>query len=146
MSVSEHKARQLLAAISRAKRSQGELRDDLAGVMACYQSVLALRNWIDFDDMVGLAAQALDADPGLAALHRDRFRWIAVDEFQDVDAQQYRLLRLLAQAGANLCVIGDPDQAIYGFRGADAAFERFRQVIHRPDRAARPLIVPPAPS
>ena len=55
-------------------------------------------------------------------------RWISVDEFQDVDEQQYRLLTLLAPPDGNLCVIGDPDQAIYGFRGADAScFDRFRQ-------------------
>jgi DNA helicase-2/ATP-dependent DNA helicase PcrA len=70
----------------------------------------------------------LTADPGIALLCRDRFRWISVDEFQDVDEQQYRLLTLLAPPDGNLCVIGDPDQAIYGFRGADAScFERFRQ-------------------
>ncbi len=55
-------------------------------------------------------------------------RWISVDEFQDVDEQQYRLLTLLAPPESNLCAIGDPNQAIYGFRGADAScFERFRQ-------------------
>ena len=58
---------------------------------------------------------------------RSRFQWISVDEFQDVDEQQYRLLTLLAPSDGNLCVIGDPNQAIYGFRGADAScFDRFR--------------------
>ena len=86
------------------------------------------RNWIDFDDLIALAVAALTADAALAARYRDRFRWISVDEFQDVDEQQYRLLTLLAPPDGNLCVIGDPDQAIYGFRGADAScFERFRQ-------------------
>src|SRR6185503_11407677 len=58
-----------------------------------------------------------------------RFRYVSVDEFQDVDDQQYRLLTLLAPPPkANLCVIGDPNQAIYGFRGADAGcFERLKQ-------------------
>ncbi len=50
---------------------------------------------------------------------RATYRWISVDEYQDVNLAQYRLLRLLSRDGANLCVIGDPDQAIYGFRGAD---------------------------
>src|SRR5207253_11315025 len=78
-------------------------------------------------DLVALAVRALTIDPARAALYRERFRWISVDEFQDVDEQQYRLLTLLAAADGNLCVIGDPDQAIYGFRGADAScFDRFR--------------------
>ena len=77
--------------------------------------------------------------PRIAALYRDRLRWISVDEFQDVDEQQYRLLTLLAPPDGNLCVIGDPNQAIYGFRGADAScFDRFRQDYPgRQDRAAR---------
>ena len=57
---------------------------------------------------------------------RERFAHVSVDEFQDVDEAQYRLIRLIAPPGGNLCVIGDPDQAIYGFRGADASlFQRF---------------------
>jgi DNA helicase-2/ATP-dependent DNA helicase PcrA len=96
--------------------------------MAAYGRALALRDWIDFDDLIALSVRALTADPGLAALYRERFRWISVDEFQDVDEQQYRLLTLLAPADGNICVIGDPNQAIYGFRGADAScFDRFRQ-------------------
>jgi uncharacterized protein (TIGR00375 family) len=124
---SESKARALLAAISIAKRTGVAPMDDVAAALRAYQEALALRNWIDFDDLIGLTLQAL-ADPGLAAHYRDRFGWISVDEFQDVDAQQYRLLTLLAPPPeANLCVIGDPDQAIYGFRGADSeCFTRFR--------------------
>ena len=96
--------------------------------LAAYGAALAARNWIDFDDLVALPVRALAADAALAARYRDRFRWISVDEFQDVDEQQYRLLTLLAPADGNLCVIGDPNQAIYGFRGADAScFERFKR-------------------
>jgi DNA helicase II / ATP-dependent DNA helicase PcrA len=95
---------------------------------AAYGRALATRNWIDFDDLVALSVRALTADPSLAARYRSRWRWISVDEFQDVDEQQYRLLTLLAPPESNLCAIGDPNQAIYGFRGADAScFERFRQ-------------------
>ena len=66
--------------------------------------------------------------PRIAASRRDRYRWISVDEFQDVDEQQYRLLTLLAPPDGNSVPIGDPNQAIYGFRGADAScFDRFRQ-------------------
>ncbi|HEY9347357.1 MAG TPA: ATP-dependent helicase, partial [Inquilinus sp.] len=77
---------------------------------------------------VGKAIAALEGDTGLVALCRDRFRHVSVDEFQDVDDSQVRLLSLLAPSGGNLCVIGDPDQAIYGFRGADAScFDRFHR-------------------
>jgi DNA helicase-2/ATP-dependent DNA helicase PcrA len=125
--VGERKAQGLLLSISRAKRRGETAGEETRAALAAYGEAMALRNWIDFDDFVGLALRALTAEPGLAAHYRDRFRWISVDEFQDVDAQQYALLRLLAPPAANLCVIGDPDQAIYGFRGADTdCFARFR--------------------
>ena len=127
LGVSERKAETLLRAISRAKRRQRAADDEIEKAIATYTDALALKNWIDFDDLIGLAVQALESDPGVAAHYRDRFRFVSVDEFQDVDESQYRLLALLAPPGANLCVIGDPDQAIYGFRGADAScFDRFR--------------------
>jgi len=129
LQISARKAATLLRAISKAKRTQQPLSDEGGQSICAYQQMLAFRNWIDFDDLIGLTLQALSADPGLAAHYRDLYRWISVDEFQDVDEQQYRLLTLLAPpTAANLCAIGDPNQAIYGFRGADAnCFERFKQ-------------------
>jgi uncharacterized protein (TIGR00375 family) len=128
LALSEPKAERLVRAISKEKRTQSWAGTEVGEAMAAYGRALALRNWIDFDDLVALAVRALVADAGIAARCRSRFRWISVDEFQDVDEQQYRLLTLLAPADGNLCVIGDPDQAIYGFRGADAScFDRFRQ-------------------
>jgi DNA helicase II / ATP-dependent DNA helicase PcrA len=119
------KAETLLRAISRDKR-RGTIGD--AEAFAAYQRVLAQHGLVDFDDLVGRTVAMLDVTPALASALRVRFRFISVDEFQDVDAQQYRLLRLIAPAEGNLCVIGDPDQAIYGFRGADAAaFDHFRR-------------------
>jgi len=127
LGVTETKAERCLKAISKEKRTQSWAGADAAEATAAYGRALAERNWIDFDDLVALAVRALTTDPALAAHYRDRFRWISVDEFQDVDEQQYRLLTLLAAADGNLCVVGDPDQAIYGFRGADAScFDRFR--------------------
>jgi DNA helicase-2/ATP-dependent DNA helicase PcrA len=100
---------------------------ETAQAVEAYSRALMSRNWIDFDDLVGVALGALAERPDLAAHYREQFRFISIDEFQDIDDQQYRLITLLAPPGANLCVIGDPDQAIYGFRGADAScFERFR--------------------
>jgi DNA helicase-2/ATP-dependent DNA helicase PcrA len=67
-------------------------------------------------------------DPDLVAEYRARWPWVFVDEYQDVDATQYELLRLLVAPDGNLCAIGDPDQAIYSFRGADVGyFLRFAQ-------------------
>jgi superfamily I DNA/RNA helicase len=77
---------------------------------------------VDLDDLLVLPVTLLAGDPALAARYRERFGFVAVDEYQDVDGLQYRLLRLLTTPEANLCVIGDPDQAIYGFRGADVGF------------------------
>ncbi|MBX6323226.1 MAG: UvrD-helicase domain-containing protein, partial [Rhodospirillaceae bacterium] len=127
LGLTPERARRTLAGLARAKRTQRPLVGPLAEQAAAYRRLMEERNWIDLDDLVGLAIQALESDPGLTALWHDRFRWISVDEVQDIDEQQYRLIRLLAPPPtANLCVIGDPDQAIYGFRGADAAcFQRF---------------------
>src|SRR5215471_2327721 len=122
------KAERLLRAISREKRTQSWAGAGVGEATAAYSRALATRNWIDFDDLVALSVRVLTADPNLVARYRSRWRWISVDEFQDVDEQQYRLLTLLTPPESNLCAIGDPNQAIYGFRGADAScFERFHQ-------------------
>jgi uncharacterized protein (TIGR00375 family) len=126
LDVPERKAERLLRAISKAKRAQTAPSAEIAAAMAAYRGALAMRDAVDFDDLVRLAVEALAREPKLAARYRDRFRFVSIDEFQDVDEQQYRLMSLLAPPTANLCVIGDPNQAIYGFRGADAAcFARF---------------------
>jgi ATP-dependent DNA helicase UvrD/PcrA len=85
-------------------------------------AALRARDLVDFDGLIGLAAGLLRDDPGLAARMRERWPRISVDEYQDIDAAQYELLALLAGDGTGLTVIGDPDQAIYGFRGADVGF------------------------
>ena len=127
LEVSETRARGLLNAISRAKRGGAAESDTTALALRVYTRELERRDWLDFDDLVLRALEMLEADPDLAARCRARFRWISVDEFQDVDERQYALLRLLAGPGGNLYAIGDANQAIYGFRGADAfAMARFR--------------------
>jgi uncharacterized protein (TIGR00375 family) len=126
--VPPRRAETLLKAISKVKRTQAAPSGEVADAFAVYRDALAARNWVDFDDLVGLAVKLLAGAPDLAARYRERFQFISVDEFQDIDDQQYRLLALLAPPNSNVCVIGDPDQAIYGFRGADAAcFGRFKQ-------------------
>ena len=84
--------------------------------------MLAERGLVDLAGLVELPAALLAGQPALAAGLRERWPRLSVDEYQDIDATQYALLRLLAGDGAGLTVIGDPDQAIYGFRGADVEF------------------------
>jgi DNA helicase-2/ATP-dependent DNA helicase PcrA len=104
-------ARQLLAAAAADPERRAEFGRALAG-----------RDLVDFDGLVELPAALLGGEPALAEALRERWPLISVDEYQDIDASQYALLRLLSGDGAGLTVIGDPDQAIYGFRGADVGF------------------------
>jgi len=83
---------------------------------------LIARDLIDFDGLVEMSAALLRDNPDIAAGLRNRWPLISVDEYQDIDAVQYDLLRGLSGDGAGLVAIGDPDQAIYGFRGADVGF------------------------
>ena len=92
---------------------------DLPAIRGRYDAALAEAGALDFDDLIYRTVRLLEAHPAVLETLQRRFRWISVDEYQDVNAAQHRLLRLLVAGGANLCVIGDPDQAIYGFRGAD---------------------------
>jgi DNA helicase II / ATP-dependent DNA helicase PcrA len=75
-----------------------------------------------FDALLTLPVAALADDPAVAAGYRARWTDVFVDEYQDVDEQQYRLLRLLTSPDSRVCAIGDPDQAIYGFRGGDVGY------------------------
>ena len=83
---------------------------------------LTARGLVDFDGLIELAVALLSAHPDAAGGLRRRWPMISIDEYQDIDAAQYELLRLLAGDGAGLTAIGDPDQAIYGFRGGDVGF------------------------
>jgi len=130
LEISERLAQRRLADLSRCKRTGDRPApgSELATACSGYAALLAERGWVDFDDLVCRAVDLLEANTDLADHYRDRFRWIAIDEYQDIDAQQYRLVRLLAPPDGNLCAIGDPDQAIYSFRGADVGFFlRFQQ-------------------
>ncbi len=128
LDVSETQARRLLATISHAKRTQTTPEAaKLAHACETYQCELALRNLVDYDDLVSLAADVLETQPDLQASHRQRYPWVFIDEYQDVDEQQVRLIKQLAPADGNVCAIGDANQAVYGFRGADVRFfERFQ--------------------
>ncbi|MFC0100660.1 UvrD-helicase domain-containing protein [Micromonospora marina] len=93
-----------------------------------YAALLRKRDLVDLDELLTLPVALLRGDRKLVREYRERWKWIFVDEYQDVDAVQYELLRLLSPPDGNLCAIGDPDQAIYSFRGADVGyFLRFSQ-------------------
>jgi DNA helicase II / ATP-dependent DNA helicase PcrA len=87
-----------------------------------YDAALRERGLVDTDDLVTLPVALLAADDALAAGYRSRWTDVFVDEYQDIDEAQYRLLRLLTAPGSRVCAIGDPDQAIYGFRGGDVGY------------------------
>ena len=100
----------------------------LARVYPLYQEKLQRLNAVDFDDLIGLTIRLLSSQPALLAHYHERFSYILIDEYQDTNAAQYRLIRLLTSPARNLCVVGDDDQSIYAFRGADVGnileFER----------------------
>jgi len=96
---------------------------ELSAVYKHYETLLKEYNCFDLDDLIYLPVKILDLYPRVRDYYRDKYRWIMVDEYQDINHAQYRLLmNLMSAERANLCVIGDPDQAIYGFRGADVTF------------------------
>lgn len=84
-----------------------------------YQKELKAYNAVDFDDLLVLAVQLLENNPDLLEHYQQYYRYQMVDEYQDTNPVQYRLLWQLAGGHGNLCVVGDDDQSIYGFRGAD---------------------------
>ena len=122
--VTSSRAERLLEKIGRYRRGERGEEDDGEGRERAnaYEEALARNRFLDFDDLLLKPLALLRERPDLCAFYRERFRWISIDEYQDVDPLQYALVRLLAPPGANLCAIGDPDQSIYGFRGADVGF------------------------
>jgi DNA helicase II / ATP-dependent DNA helicase PcrA len=112
-----------------------------------FASLMAARGAIDFDDLVVLAVDALSADTPLRARWQARFSHLCVDEFQDVDAAQLRLVQLLAEPEQNLFVVGDDDQTIYAWRLADVRrildFERHYPTARRVHLATNYRCPPP---
>ena len=84
-----------------------------------YQELLKGFNAIDFDDIIMLSVGLLQSNPAILTHWQERFRYIMVDEYQDTNASQYLMISLLSRKYGNLCVVGDDDQSIYGWRGAE---------------------------
>ena len=90
-----------------------------AGVYREYQEILQKSNALDFDDIIVKTVELFKSCPEVLASYQERFRYIMVDEYQDTNLAQFELIRLLADKYRNLCVVGDDDQSIYRFRGAN---------------------------
>ncbi|MCL2676556.1 MAG: DNA helicase PcrA, partial [Streptococcaceae bacterium] len=84
-----------------------------------YQSELRKSEAMDFDDLIMLTIKLFDKSPDVLAYYQGKFQYIHVDEYQDTNHAQYQLVKLLASRFKNICVVGDADQSIYGWRGAD---------------------------
>lgn len=93
----------------------------LADIYERYQKLLELQNMVDFDDMLLLTVKIFEEHPDVLNRYRDTYRYLLVDEYQDTNAAQFRLIQLLAGKNKNLCVVGDDDQSIYAWRGADVS-------------------------
>lgn len=126
-----YKERMLLSAVSKAKDeliSPEQMRLDaggdwnqqkIAGVYAEYQAQLRKNNALDFDDLIMKTVELFRNCPDVLDYYQERFRYIMVDEYQDTNTAQFQLISLLAAKYRNLCVVGDDDQSIYRFRGAN---------------------------
>ena len=128
-----HKEKALLAAISHAKdelisaqefslqaASAGDYaKRKQAEIYREYQDALHRNNALDFDDLIMKTVELLKTDPEVLDYYQERFRYIMVDEYQDTNTAQFELIRILAGKYKNLCVVGDDDQSIYKFRGAN---------------------------
>jgi len=109
-------------AVTAAGRATPRPAPEVATVYREYEREKRKRGLVDFDDLITGCADVLERDAEFAAAQRWRFRHLFVDEFQDASAAQFRLLRAWLGDRSDLCVVGDPDQAIYGFAGADASY------------------------
>ncbi|MGN0159028.1 MAG: DNA helicase PcrA [Brotaphodocola sp.] len=127
----QFRERSLLAAISNAKNeligpvefkvnAQGDWREKkVADVYQQYQEELKKNNALDFDDLIFKTVDLLRDDKDVREYYQERFQYIMVDEYQDTNTAQFQLISLLAGKYKNLCVVGDDDQSIYKFRGAN---------------------------
>lgn len=84
-----------------------------------YQEMLELQNMVDFDDMIMLVHRLFTEFPDILKRYQEQYRYLLVDEYQDTNAAQFKVIKMLAGSQCNLCVVGDDDQSIYGWRGAE---------------------------
>ncbi|PAW61085.1 MAG: DNA helicase UvrD [Verrucomicrobiia bacterium Tous-C3TDCM] len=127
------KPEQILGVISKAKNAgldPSQQEDEFIGILAtAYQNELRAQNAVDFDDLLCLGEKLLTEHEDVRNVFREFYQRVTVDEFQDTNALQMRLLQQLVGPPYHVCVVGDDDQSIYGWRGAEVAnilqFEKF---------------------
>lgn len=126
----QYAPRAVLSFISRAKEKlidpenfkeffSGYFENVVARLYALYQEKLTLNRALDFDDLIGKAVRMLEQREDVREHYQNRFKFTMVDEYQDVNHAQYRLTKLLSDGTRNICIVGDDDQSVYGWRGAD---------------------------
>lgn len=126
----QFKPKSILATISNAKneligedsykkQATGYYQDIVAQCYQAYQKELRLSESLDFDDLIMQTVRLFNEDPEALAYYQNKFQYIHVDEYQDTNHAQYQLIKQLASRFQNICVVGDVDQSIYGWRGAD---------------------------
>ena len=101
------------------RNTEGYIAENVAEVYDLYQKRLYENNAMDFDDLIMQTVALLELFPEVRERYQNRFKYIHVDEYQDTNHAQYRLVNVLAAAHRNLCCVGDDDQSVYGWRGAD---------------------------
>jgi DNA helicase-2/ATP-dependent DNA helicase PcrA len=125
-----YKERGILARISSAKNElinpemfarEAVTSDDrnIANAYKLYQQILKSNNALDFDDLLVKTVELFESDPEVLAYYQEKFRYIMIDEYQDTNTAQFMFVKLLADRYRNICVVGDDDQSIYKFRGAN---------------------------
>jgi DNA helicase-2/ATP-dependent DNA helicase PcrA len=97
----------------------GVFMERVAKIYPLYQTKLRQNNGMDFDDLLFNTVTLLRDHPNILESYRQRFQYLSVDEYQDINTAQYQMISMIAHPLNNLCVVGDPDQSIYGWRGAD---------------------------
>lgn len=128
-----YKPRQILSDISHAKEemldpaeyaahAQGGYEKTIAKIYPVYQKKLWANHAVDFDDLILETVRLLRDHAAVREYYQSRFQHVMVDEYQDINRLQYELVKLLAAGHRNLCVVGDDDQSVYGWRGADVRF------------------------
>ncbi|MCE5286468.1 MAG: UvrD-helicase domain-containing protein, partial [Pelosinus sp.] len=110
---------QLLDAAQFARQADNFHAQKMAEIYDLYQRKLFTNNALDFDDLLMVTVRLLDHNEEVRQKYREKFRYILIDEYQDTNHAQYLLAKLLVSDHHNLCVVGDADQSIYGWRGAD---------------------------
>ncbi len=115
----DHYKNRLISVEDLVRTRRAPLGDPLVRIWREYEEALRAADAVDFNDLIGLTVRLFDEHPDILQKYRDKFQYVMVDEYQDTNRAQYRLLRGLTLGHRNLAVVGDDDQSIYGFRGAD---------------------------